>query len=58
MTVTVLAYELSVNQAPVALTIAFITFVCGTWVGATYRTVRPRRPVGRTWVQHRSDITR
>lgn len=48
----------SVNEPAIALLVATIAFLAGCGVGSTVRALRAPRPVGRRWVQPRSDITR
>lgn len=46
----------SVDAPAIALLCGTIAFLVGVGVGATARSFRPPRPVGRTWVNSRSDI--
>lgn len=50
--------EASVHEPAIAWLVGVILFVVGTWVGSTWRALRPDRRVPRRWVQPRSDITR
>lgn len=46
----------SVDAPAIAWLVGTILFLIGCWIGATYRTVRPRKPIGRRYVQERRDI--
>lgn len=54
----ILATAASVNEPAIALLVATIAFLCGCGVGSTVRALRAPRPVGRRYVQPRSDIVR
>lgn len=53
-----IAAEVSVHAPPLAWLTGVILFVVGTWVGSTWRALRPDRRPPRRWVQPRSDIDR